>query len=73
MLYGGKVLDRRKIEIMIAGIGWCPCDISDIVEGDQFRVFEETGDPVKWGNNNTIFMATKDAYKRSDGVWFIYI
>lgn len=59
----------RRVEVMVAGVGWTPCKFADVVEGDTFRLFEEDGTPVSYFNGNTIFESTEDAYQTKEGLW----
>ena len=62
----------RQVEIMVAGAGWTKCKFSDVFEGDQFRLFESTGEPVIDNNGQTEFVAIKDAYiSRDTNQWCI--
>jgi hypothetical protein len=63
------VAEKRKVEIMVAGIGWSPCSFGDVVAGDLFRLFEETGEPVNDLEGNTEFEASEDAHQMEDGTW----
>lgn len=58
--------EPRQVEIMVAGVGWTPCKFSDVIEGDLFRLFEETGEAVIDDKGNTQFTAIKDAYQVND-------
>ena len=60
----------RQVEIMVGGVGWTPCKFSDVIEGDQFRLFENTGEAVVDNTGNTEFVAVKDAYQ-SHGAWVL--
>ena len=61
--------EKRKVEIMIAGVGWVPVSFADVSEGDHFRLFEEDGTPVEDNDGNTEFFAVKDAYQVKSGAW----
>jgi len=63
-------VERRTIEIMVAGVGWCPAKWAEIVEGDTFRLFEETGEIVEV-DGVTEFEAIKDSYQMGDGAWCV--
>lgn len=63
--------DKRQVEIMVAGVGWTPCNFSDVLEGDQFRLFEEDGTPVQDLEGNTEFEASEDAHQMDSGVWVL--
>ena len=52
---------------MVAGMGWTKCKFSDVLEGDQFRLFEATGEPVVHPDGESEFTAVKDAYQAHGG------
>jgi hypothetical protein len=54
--------DLRQVEIMVDGVGWTPCKFSDVLKGDQFRLFEFTGEPVV-DEGQTEWVADKNAYQ----------
>lgn len=62
--------ELRKVEIMVAGVGWTPCKFSDVVEGDLFRLFEATGEPVVLDDGSSEFRASADAFL-SYGKWVL--
>jgi len=51
----------RKVE-RINGEEWEQCKMSDLCEGDMFRVFEPTGEPVKCHEIYTVFRAISPPY-----------
>ncbi len=64
--------DTRKVEIMVAGVGWAEIDFMQLVEGDMFRLFESTGEIVMDDFGRTVFTATCDAYEH-DGIGSISV
>lgn len=65
-------LEPRQVEIMVEGVGWTPCKFSDVIAGDQFRLFEETGEVVVDDKGKMVFTAIKDAYEhKTRGVWVL--
>lgn len=55
-------MDQRKVEINKNG-EWLPILFSELKNGDTFRMFESTGEPVVGDDNDTIFTAISDTYK----------
>lgn len=69
-------MDTRKIEryeyIWDETYDWIVVDFKDLKEGDKFRMFEPTGEPVVDKEfNETEFIAKCDAYINEDGIWSI--
>lgn len=56
---------ERRVEVMIAGHGWLQIPISDVLEGDVFRMFEATGEPVTDDKGETNFIAKCDAFQEN--------
>lgn len=48
-----------------------PCQLPDIKKGDRFHMFEADGSAVVDEKNLSDFVATRDAYKNSEGVWTV--
>jgi len=55
--------ELRKVEIMLADVGWTEAKFRDVMKGDHFRLFEVTGEAVVDGEGNTEFVAAKNAYQ----------
>jgi hypothetical protein len=49
------------VEINKNGV-WTPITFQDLHNGDTFRLFEPTGEPVTGDNNDTEFIATSEPY-----------
>jgi hypothetical protein len=62
----------RRVEIKING-EWEPAKFEDIIEGDIFRLFEPTGEPVEDLDGNTVFTAMTDAFTNEDGIHAVHI
>ena len=50
--YAAKIINGR----------WVDIPFQQIKEGDVFRIFERSGDPVTDQEGNAVFTATSDAY-----------
>lgn len=53
----------RRVERISSEWEWVPCKFEELVNDDQFRMFEPSGDPVVWGED-TVFIARSDAYRK---------
>ena len=62
--------DLRKVEVLIAGIGWVDVKFEELLKDDCFRMFESTNEAVMDEAGNTEFLAKSDAYC-IDGLWII--
>lgn len=61
--------DYRKVEVLKNDI-WEQKEFYELREGDTFRMFESTGEPVIGNKNDTVFKATSNPFG-NDGVWAI--
>lgn len=61
--------DARKVEVYADG-QWTEVEFEDVVQGDKFRIFEETGEPVYDKIGQCEFVAQGDAHMRL-GTWCI--
>ena len=48
-------------------------EMSDLCDGDYFKMFEPLGEPVTDINGNTLFKVVGYPSKREDGVWQVHI
>lgn len=64
-------MDLRKVEVLRKG-KWVEVNFSDLHNGDTFRMFESTGEPVIDDEGNAKFIATSEPYEY-EGVWAIDI
>jgi hypothetical protein len=62
--------ELRTVEWFIPGLEYQKCEMSQLTEGDQFRMFDPDGTPVKW-DEETVFIATGNPYLNEDGIWTI--
>jgi hypothetical protein len=52
---------------------WTEISFSELSKGDNFRMFESTGEEVVGKNNEVIFYSTSEPYKNEHGIWQIDI
>jgi hypothetical protein len=64
------IMDMRTVEVNRNGI-WKAIDFKKLNKGDNFKMFEPTGEPVIDNNNNTVFYSTSEPYKNENGIWQI--
>ncbi|AYP68343.1 hypothetical protein PQE75_gp136 [Bacillus phage vB_BcoS-136] len=62
----------RKVEVR-RDKEWVGIHFSELKKGDNFRMFEPTGEEVVDKKGNTIFYAESEVYKTDDGVWCIEV
>lgn len=65
------MLDLRKIEVL-KDLKWQEVQFYELRDGDIFRMFKSTGEPVFNTDEQTIFYASSNPFG-SDGVWSIDI
>lgn len=53
--------NQRKVEVKKDGV-WSPIVFADLHNGDIFRMFESTGEPVVGSNQDTEWVATSEPY-----------
>ena len=64
--------EKLQIEVMVAGIGWSPIEIEDLVAGDDIRILDENGTVREYGDKKqTTFVLLADAYQSDEGDWRI--
>jgi hypothetical protein len=66
-------MDLRKVQRQDPNLYWHDIDFKDIKEGNIFRMFESTGEPVYDNKGETEFVADCDAYTNIDGIWTVDI
>jgi hypothetical protein len=52
----------RRVEKYIPSLEYIEIQFKDLKKGDEFRLFESTGEPVVW-DGETEFVAESDAYQ----------
>jgi hypothetical protein len=65
-------MDMRTVQVNRDGI-WKEISFKELNKGDNFRMFEETGEPVIDLNGETIFYSTSEPYRNDVGIWEIDI
>lgn len=63
-------MDIRTVEVN-RNVIWKEISFTELNKGDNFRMFESTGETVTDKNGNTIFYSTSEPYKTIDGIWSI--
>jgi hypothetical protein len=63
-------MELRTVQVNRNG-SWKEIDFSELNKGDNFRLFEPTGEPVHDANDNEIFYSTSEPYKNEHGIWQI--
>ncbi|WP_144509846.1 hypothetical protein [Bacillus sp. FJAT-22090] len=63
-------MDNRRTEVYING-EWKEINFQELKKGDNFRMFESTGEEVLDLSGSTVFHATSDSYLNEDKVWQI--
>lgn len=63
-------MDERTVLVNRTG-QWKEISFSHLNKGDNFRMFESTGEEVLNRNNEAIFFAKSEPYKNKHGVWQI--
>jgi hypothetical protein len=65
-------MDLRRVQKQDPTLYWHDIEFKELKDGDIYRMFESTGEPVKDNNGETEFVADSDAFEK-DGVWTIAI
>lgn len=63
-------MELRTVQVNRNG-SWKNIEFSQLSKGDNFRMFEATGEEVVDNNSNTVFYSTSEPYKNNDGIWTI--
>jgi hypothetical protein len=69
---GVRTMDERKVLVNRAG-EWTEISFSELNKGDNFRMFESSGEEVIGKNNEVIFYSMSEPYKNENGIWKIDI
>lgn len=54
--------DTRRVQIKDADLNWHDMEFTDLKDGDIFRMFESTGEPVIGLNDTTEWTVNGDVY-----------
>lgn len=65
-------MDYRKVQKQDPNLYWHDIDFKELKDGNIFRMFESTGEPVCNPEGETEFIATCDAYLKDD-IWTIEV
>lgn len=65
-------MEFRKVMVSRNGT-WKEIDFNELSKGDNFRLFEPSGESVSDQSGNEIFYSTSEPYKNDDGIWTIEI
>lgn len=66
-------MELRKVQKRDPNLYWHDIEFKELKNGDIFRMFEPTGEPVLDKNGNWEFVANCDAYLNKNGIWTIEI
>lgn len=65
-------LEARKTEVFRDG-NWIEIDFLNLKKGENFRLFEQTGEEVYNLSGMTIFQSISSPYENENGIWQIDI
>ena len=66
------MMESRKVLVNRNG-SWKEISFKELNKGDNFRMFEDTGEEVVDQKGNVIFYSTSEPYKNEDGFWSINV
>lgn len=63
----------RRVQRRDNNLYWHDIEFEELKDGDTFRMFELTGEPVLDENGNWEFITNCDAFINDDGIWAVEI